>query len=366
MLDVAIRREDGSTAIDWQQVGIRSAPPLPVHPALRDVLPSGLRRGSTVAVSGSHLARCSPCSARRRPTVHGARSSACPGSAPKRRPSTAWICGGWRSSPRRVRGGRPRWAHCSTRSTSSRPARPGWFPPMPAAWPLAPAATKRCWCPTANGRALTSACGPRTVGGPGWAMAIGRLQARRLEVHAEGKGQAARPRSATLWLPAPGGGVEVATPVAPVIELAGQRSLALGRRGRAAARAPFRSRSSRRHARTRRALPPDGRPWPADQRARSAAGDSCAAPARPAGSPRGRARRPGPSAIDTATARFSSTTGDGATCASTPYSDAIRTQSVSSARGARAWQAAISACSTYHPRPGADALARGRARRTRG
>jgi hypothetical protein len=47
----------------------------------------------------------------------------------------------------------------------------------------------------------------------------GRLQARRLEVHAEGKGPAARPRSATLWLPAAGGGVETTHETAPVIEL---------------------------------------------------------------------------------------------------------------------------------------------------
>jgi hypothetical protein len=50
---------------------------------------------------------------------------------------------------------------------------------------------------------------------------FGRLRARRVEVTAEGRGAAARPRSAELWLPATGGGVEIATPLAPVIELAG-------------------------------------------------------------------------------------------------------------------------------------------------
>ena len=35
----------------------------------------------------------------------------------------------------------------------------------------------------------------------------GRLRARRVEVTAEGRGSAARPRSATLWLPADAGGV---------------------------------------------------------------------------------------------------------------------------------------------------------------
>jgi hypothetical protein len=49
----------------------------------------------------------------------------------------------------------------------------------------------------------------------------GRLRARRLVVHADGRGQAARPRSTTLWLPADGGGVCTAEQLAPVIELAG-------------------------------------------------------------------------------------------------------------------------------------------------
>ncbi|MEO9139222.1 MAG: hypothetical protein ABI345_09165, partial [Jatrophihabitans sp.] len=53
MLDVAIRRPDGSTGVDWQHVGVRTAPPLPVAPGLSTVLPDGLRRGSTVSVSGS-------------------------------------------------------------------------------------------------------------------------------------------------------------------------------------------------------------------------------------------------------------------------------------------------------------------------
>ncbi len=50
MLDVAIRKADGTTSVD---LGHRAAPPLPVHGALGEVLPTGLRRGSTVAVSGS-------------------------------------------------------------------------------------------------------------------------------------------------------------------------------------------------------------------------------------------------------------------------------------------------------------------------
>ena len=46
-----------------------------------------------------------------------------------------------------------------------------------------------------------------------------------------------------------------------------------------------------------------------------------------------------------ATARFSSTTGDGTVSASLSYSPAMRGQSVSAAVGARAWQAASAAWS---------------------
>src|SRR3546814_18196272 len=47
--------------------------------------------------------------------------------------------------------------------------------------------------------------------------------------------------------------------------------------------------------------------------------------------------------MPTATARFNSTTGDGATWASASYSATICGQSVSSGRAARAWQAARAA-----------------------
>src|SRR5687768_936934 len=59
----------------------------------------------------------------------------------------------------------------------------------------------------------------------------------------------------------------------------------------------------------------------------------------------------GPYAIPTATARFSSTTGDGTSCDSASYSATIVPQSVSAATGARAWQAAIAAWSPYGPSP---------------
>jgi hypothetical protein len=47
--------------------------------------------------------------------------------------------------------------------------------------------------------------------------------------------------------------------------------------------------------------------------------------------------------METATARFSSTTGEGDTRDKVAYSEAIRPQSVSAAVAARAWHAAIAA-----------------------
>jgi hypothetical protein len=49
----------------------------------------------------------------------------------------------------------------------------------------------------------------------------GRLRARQVDITAEGRGQAARPRSATLWLPAAGGGVGSVPALAAVVKLAG-------------------------------------------------------------------------------------------------------------------------------------------------
>ena len=57
----------------------------------------------------------------------------------------------------------------------------------------------------------------------------------------------------------------------------------------------------------------------------------------------------GPNACAVATPRLSSTTGDGLIRARPSYSAVIRSQSVSSATVARAWQAAIAACRAYGP-----------------
>nr|WP_165978187.1 hypothetical protein [Actinomadura darangshiensis] len=73
----------------------------------------------------------------------------------------------------------------------------------------------------------------------------------------------------------------------------------------------------------------------------------------------------GPNAIPRATARLTSTTGDGMTRASISYSAAIRTQSVSSAVRGRAWQAAMAAWRANGPSAPPSRSARSSAARPR-
>jgi hypothetical protein len=222
MLDVAIRREDGSTVVDWQQVGVRSAPPLPVHPALRDVLPSGLRRGSTMAVSGSVSLLLA---------LLGAASADGAWCALVGFPRiSAEAAAEYGMDLRRLAiipsAGRPNWTTAlgalldAVDIVAARP------PPR-----LVPGDVRRLAARARSREAVLMSYGEwpgadvrlRATDGQwaGLGEGTGRLQARRIEVHSDGKGQAARPRSATLWLPAAGGGVEATAPVAPVIELAG-------------------------------------------------------------------------------------------------------------------------------------------------
>jgi hypothetical protein len=220
MLDVAIRREDGSTAVDWQQVGIRSAPPLPVHPALREVLPSGLRRGSTMAVSGSISLLLA---------LLGAASA-----------DGAWCA--LVGFPRISAEAAAEYGMDLRRLAIIPSAGTGWTTAIGALLDavdvvatrpprLVPGDVRRLAARVRSREAVLLSYGEwpgadvrlRAADGQwtGLGQGYGRLQARRLEVHAEGKGPAARPRSASLWLPASGGGVEPAISTANVIELAG-------------------------------------------------------------------------------------------------------------------------------------------------
>jgi hypothetical protein len=236
MLDVAIRKADGSATVDWRQVGVRTAPPLPVDPALRGLLPDGLRRGNTVSVSGSVSllfallgtasgdgAWCAlvgfpriSAEAAREYGVDLSRLALVPS------PGAGWttVVGALLDAvdivaarpPRRV-GGRGGVAPADVRRLAAR-ARSKDAVLVPyldgvdsAEWPGADVrlhARDGVWA--------------------GIGAGTGRLRARRVAVAAGGRGQAARPRSVDLWLPADGGGLGEATPLAPVLDFPRERN----------------------------------------------------------------------------------------------------------------------------------------------
>jgi hypothetical protein len=226
MLDVAIRKPDGSIAVDWQHVGLRTAPPLPVAPALTSLLPGGLRRGSTVSVSGSVsllLALLGAASAggawcalvgfprisaeaAREYGVDLARLALVPA------PGEGWTTAVGAlldavdivaARPPRGRGLAP--ADIRRLAARARSKDAVLVPYVAeAAWPGADVrlqARDGAWSGIGNG--------------------TGRLRARQVEVTVAGRGPAARPATTNLWLPADGGGIEQSTPLAPVIDLAG-------------------------------------------------------------------------------------------------------------------------------------------------
>lgn len=218
MLDVAIRKSEGDVTVD---LGRRAAPPLPVDAALEPLLPGGLRRGSTVAVRGSIsllLALLGAASAdgawcalvgfphisaeaAREYGVTLSRLALIPA------PGDSWTTavGALLDAvdmvaarpPRRLVPGDVRRLAARIR------ARDAVFVPF-GDWPSAELR-------------LQAEPGPWTGIGTGY----GRLQARRVSVTASGRGQAVRPRSAELWLPAASGGVAGSVPLASVIDLAG-------------------------------------------------------------------------------------------------------------------------------------------------
>jgi hypothetical protein len=230
MFDVAIRRPDGSTAVDWHRVGLRAVPPLPVAPALADLLPGGLRRGSTVSVSGSIsllfalLGAASAdgawCALIGFPRISA--EAACEYGVELSRlaliPSPDSVVNGWTTAvgalldavdivAARPPRGRGSLAPADIRRLAARARSKDAV--------LVPYVADAAW-PGADVR-LHAREGSWTGIGAG----TGRLRARQLEVTAGGRGQAARPKSATLWLPAERGGIETAAPLAAVIDLAG-------------------------------------------------------------------------------------------------------------------------------------------------
>ena len=215
MLDVAIHRLDGQTVVD---LGRSAAPPLPVSPALEALLPHGLRRGSTIAVSGSVSLLLA---------LLGAGSAAGAWCALVGLPSisaeAADEYGVELSRLAIVPGGMPGsgWATAvgalldAVDLVAARP---------PARLP--PGDIRRL---SARARTHDSVLLPYLIGADSWPGAdvrlsvldsewnglgsgYGRLHQRRLTVAVEGRGQAARPRSRALWLPAAGGGIDSVSP----------------------------------------------------------------------------------------------------------------------------------------------------------
>ncbi|MGN6475050.1 MAG: hypothetical protein ACTHK4_15565 [Mycobacteriales bacterium] len=228
MLDVAAAKPVSAAAL-----GARS-PALPVLPELQDLLPAGLRRGSTVSVTGSFsllLALLAEASAEGAwcvlvdlptgsATRLGAEAARDFGVDLSRLPVVPAAGESWTNvvgalvdafdivaaqAPARLADGDLRRLAARARSRES------VLLPFLAAGARWPSADLR----------LTAEPGSWTGIGDGH----GRLARRRMRVSVEGRGQAARTREVTVWLPGKQGGVEpyVATAVAPVVELSDVR-----------------------------------------------------------------------------------------------------------------------------------------------
>ncbi|WP_375488711.1 hypothetical protein [uncultured Jatrophihabitans sp.] len=237
MLDVAIRKADGSAAVDWQHVGVRTAPPLPVAAPLRTLLPGGLRRGATVSVSGSvslllallggASADGAWCALVNFPRISA--EAAAEYDIDLRRLALVPAPGeGWTTVVGALLDAVDIVAARPPRNMGQRAGRG-----------LAPNDVRRLAARARSKDAVlmpfVSADEPAAGGWPGadvrlhardaaWSgigAGTGRLHGRQLDVVAEGRGHAARGRSARLWLPADGGGVGAVTELAPVIDIAG-------------------------------------------------------------------------------------------------------------------------------------------------
>lgn len=230
MLDVAIRKADGSSVVDWQRYGLRQAPPLPVADALRTVLPDGLRRGSTVSVSGSVslvyalLGAASTdgawCALVGFPRV-SAEAVAGYGVDLRRLALVPAADAGWTTAVGALLDAvdivvvRPPVGRRSLPPGDVRRLAARARSKDAVLMPFVGTAATASW-PGADVRL-------RAEGGAwlGIGDGTGRLRARRVTVSSAGRGTSARPRSAELLLPAPGGGLAEAEPLAPVIDLAG-------------------------------------------------------------------------------------------------------------------------------------------------
>jgi hypothetical protein len=219
MLDVAVRRLDGRTIVDLGRRPASAPVPLPVPAALAGLLPTGLRRGTTMGVSGSvslllallgaasatgawcALVGLPPISAEAAseqgidlsrlaivPTVTGSADAAGWSTAVGALLDAVDIVAA-RPPPRLTPGDVRRLA---ARARSHDAVLITYLTGTEASWP-------------GTEVTLQAADGEWSGLGAGY----GRLRQRRLTVRASGRGQAARPRSASVLLPAAAGGVEL-------------------------------------------------------------------------------------------------------------------------------------------------------------
>jgi hypothetical protein len=236
MLDQAVRSVRGRPAEPVSAAALAArSPALPVHPALHDLLPAGLRRGSTVSVAGSFslllalLAEASatgawcvlvdlPVGATTRLGAEAARDL---GIDLSRLPVVPAAGENWTNvvgalldafdivaarAPARLTDGELRRLAARARSRES------------VLLPYTGSAGGR-W-PTADLR-LTAEPG----GWSGIGDGHGRLARRRMRISVEGRGQAARARETTLWLPGERGAVQpYDEAVASVVEIATRRT----------------------------------------------------------------------------------------------------------------------------------------------
>ncbi len=227
MLDVAIRRLDGQTVVDLARIGGRAAPPLPVPGALATVLPTGLRRGTTMSVTGSvslllallgaasatgawcALVGLPPISAEaaREQGIDLARLAIVP--TPVDGPGWSTAVGALLDAvdivaarpPPRIAPGDVR--RLAGRARSQDAVLITYLAGADVGWP-------------GTDVRLRALDGEWTGHDTGSATGYGRLRQRRLTVQAEGRGAAARPRSASVLLPAADGGIELAP--APLLQ----------------------------------------------------------------------------------------------------------------------------------------------------
>lgn len=238
MLDLAARdprRERPPAPIAAAALTSRS-PFLPVHPALHQLLPDGLRRGATVSVTGSLsllLALIAEASAEGAwcvlvdlpngsATRLGAEAASDLGIDLARLPVVPATGESWTNvvgalldafdvvaarAPARLADGELRRLAARARSRQS--------VLLPY---LAQGGSNTARWPMADLR-LTAQPGEWAGIGDGH----GRLARRRMQVGIEGRGQAVRSREVTLWLPGERGRVELDEPAASVVELSDVR-----------------------------------------------------------------------------------------------------------------------------------------------